>query len=139
MKKLLAAAAVAGLIVTPAAGQTDVAGKWEITFETPRGEITQIITFQQDSNTLTGTVERTGGSGGQRAGGGGRAGGRGGAAEIESGTVDGNSVSFVIVRSFVDRVFETQYDGTVDGDTITGTSTSRRGETPFTMTRITTD
>ena len=58
--------------------------------------------------------------------------------EIESGSIDGNTITFMVVRGFGDRVFEMEYRGTVEGYSITGTLTTMRGETEFTMTRVAT-
>ena len=56
--------------------------------------------MKQDGEKLTGTVS----------------GGRGGAAEITDGKVDGDKVSFTVVRKMQDREFKMQYKGTVSGD-----------------------
>ena len=139
MKRTLTLLATAGLFSLPLAGQANVTGKWEMTSQTPRGETTQIITLQQDGNTVSGTFERGAGGGGARGGGGGR-GGRGGGmgmtVEIQDGAVDGNTISFLVVRGRGDRSFEMEYSGTIDGDTITGVMSTMRGEMEFTMVRV---
>ncbi len=103
----------------------NVAGKWEMTTETPRGTMTTIFTFEQDGNTLTGTSE----------------GQRGGGVPISAGSVDGNVVTFTVVRGggnrgMGNRSMEMTYTGTVEGDTITGTMNTPRGEREFTMKRM---
>ncbi len=98
----------------------NVAGKWEMTNETPRGTMTTIFTFEQDGNTLTGTSE----------------GQRGGEIPISSGSVEGNVVTFTMVRGQGNRSMELTYTGTLEGDTITGTMSTPRGEREFTMKRV---
>jgi hypothetical protein len=59
-------------------------------------------------------------------------------------TLEGNKVSFTRSMTMGDRVMDTVYTGTIEGDTLTGTSTRSGGgmgngmgggETPFTGTR----
>lgn len=124
MKKMLAATVcvfVCLAVAAPAWTQeaANVAGKWEMTTETPRGSMTTTFTFQQDGNTLTGTA------GGQR-----------GETPISSGSVEGNVITFKVVRGMGNRNMETTYTGTLEGDTITGTMTTPRGEREFTMKRV---
>jgi len=97
----------------------NVAGKWEMTNETPRGTQTSTFTFEQDGDILTGTVAT------QR-----------GENPINSGSVDGNVVTFTIVRGMGERSMEMTYTGTLDGDTITGSMSTPRGEREFTMKRV---
>ena len=114
---VLACAAVAA----PAWAQetANVAGKWEMTNETPRGTMTSTFTFEQEGNVLTGTVET-----------------RGTSTEISSGTVEGNVITLTLVRAMGNRTRELTYSGTVDGNKITGTMSTPRGEREFTMTRV---
>ncbi len=109
------------LIGSPLLAQeaANVAGKWEMTSETPRGTQTSTFTFEQEGTVLTGTVE-----------------GRMGETPINSGSVEGNTITFTIVRGRGDRSMELTYSGTLDGDTISGTMTTPRGEREFTMTRV---
>lgn len=126
MKKLAGAmaAVVAGLVVASTAWAQEaetanVAGKWEMTSETPRGTRTSTFTFEQEGTVLTGTVE----------------GGRG-STPISSGSVEGNVITFKVVRGMGDRSMELTYTGTLDGDTITGSVSTPRGEREFTMRRV---
>ena len=96
-----------------------VSGDWEITSETPRGTMTRAVTFEQDGNTLTGSIETQGGS-----------------LPIQKGSVDGNKISFAVVVSRGGNSFEMTYKGTVDGDTAKGTFQTPRGEVPWTGRRI---
>src|SRR5919206_4310076 len=106
-KKLLFVTAVL-LVVALGAFAADVSGKW--TFEQPgRGgnpgrPVT--ITLKQDGSKLTGSVPGMG---------------RGGdnpppPAEIKNGKVEGDKVSFEVVREFNGNTMTTKYDGTVSGD-----------------------
>ncbi len=123
MKKILAAvtvALVALLVALPMQAQeSNIAGKWETTRETPQGTMTSTFTFVVDGNKLTGTV-----------------GSRMGDTEISEGSVDGNKISFKVVMSRGDRTIEMVYTGTVEGDTITGTMETPRGERPWTAKRV---
>ncbi|MEJ2237715.1 MAG: hypothetical protein P8X82_05420 [Gemmatimonadales bacterium] len=118
---IIAVGAMALMIAVPARGQEtgDVAGKWETTRETPRGTMTSTFTFQVEGNKLTGSI-----------------GSQMGDVEISEGTVEGNKISFKMVMSRGDRTFEMSYSGTVEGDTITGTMETPRGEVPWTAKRI---
>jgi hypothetical protein len=123
MKRILstlAGAAVALLLTVPAQAQdADIAGKWESTRETQRGVMTTTFTFEVDGTKLTGTV------GSQR-----------GDSDISDGTIEGNRISFKMVLTMGDRTIEMVYSGTVEGDTITGTMQTPRGEQPWTAKRV---
>jgi hypothetical protein len=123
MKKILAAmtvALVALLVAVPMQAQdADIAGKWESIRETQRGTMTSTFTFEVDGAKLTGTV------GSQR-----------GDSDISDGTIEGNKISFKMVLTMGDRTIELVYSGTVEGDTITGTMRTPRGEQPWTAKRI---
>jgi len=97
----------------------NVAGKWEMSSESQRGTQTSTFTFEQEGNVLTGTVD------GQR-----------GETPISSGSVEGNEITFTVVRGMGDRSQEFTYKGTVDGDTISGSTSTPRGEREFTMRRV---
>jgi hypothetical protein len=106
MKTLLLTALVG--IFAFAATAADVSGKW--TAEVPgRGGNMQTNTFvlKADGAKLTGTAN----------------GGRGGDAEISDGKVDGDNVSFVVVRDFGGNTVKISYKGKVSGDTIKFTRT----------------
>lgn len=115
-------AVVCLLLASPTWAQetANVAGKWEMTNQTPRGTQTSTFTFEQEGSVLTGSVE-----------------GRMGSTPISSGLVEGNVVTFSLVRSRGNsQTMEFKYTGTVDGDTITGSMTTPRGAREFTMTRV---
>ena len=118
---VLSCALVCLAVATPASAQEtgNVAGKWEMTNETPRGTQTSTFTFEQEGNILTGTVATPRGE-----------------SPISSGSVEGNVVTITIVRGMGDRSMELTYTGTLDGDTITGSMSTPRGEREFTMKRV---
>jgi len=105
-KKLLFVTTIL-LVVAIAAFAADVSGKW--TYEQPgRGggpgrPVT--ITLKQDGSKLTGSVPGMG---------------RGGAdvppSDIQNGKVDGDKVSFEVVREFNGNKMTSKYEGTVSGD-----------------------
>jgi hypothetical protein len=106
MKTLLLTALLG--IFAGAALAADVTGKW--TAEVPgRGGNMQTNTFvlKADGAKLTGTMN----------------GGRGGDAEIGDGKVDGDNISFIVVRTFNDNTFKIAFKGKVSGDTIQFTRT----------------
>lgn len=106
-KKLLFVTAIL-LVVAIGAFAADVTGKW--TYEQagrqggPARQVT--ITLKQDGNTLTGEVPGFG---------------RGGdnpppPMQIKNGKVDGDKVSFEVVREFNGNTMTTKYTGTVSGN-----------------------
>ncbi len=121
MKALQTIAALAFLAFTAAPLATaqesskqkavDVSGAWELTSESPRGTMTRTVTFKQDGTSLTGTMES-----------------RMGSMPIESGSVEGDKITFTVQFSRGDRQFEMVYKGTVDGDKAKGTFLTPRGD-----------
>ena len=107
--------AVLTIASAPVSAQ-NLAGMWEISYETGRGTRTQTLALAVDGMTLTGTVTFTGG--GRRGGGGG---GGPQSIEISDGTIDGNSFTFTVTRTFGDNSIVQSYSGTIDGMTLTGT------------------
>jgi hypothetical protein len=107
----------ATLFAVPLAAQApaNVAGKWEFTYSTQRGQSTVTVTFEQDGENLKGNAV----TGGQR----------GGTFEISKATIKGDALTFAIVRTFGENTFEQTFTGKVTGDTAEGTMTGggRRG------------
>ena len=95
------------LVVGLVAFAADVTGKW--TYDQPGrngGPARQMtITLKQDGSTLSGSVPGMG-RGGQEAP----------PVEIKNGKVDGEKVSFDVVREFNGNTMTTKYEGTVSGD-----------------------
>ena len=76
----------------------DIDGKWTATMQGRQGGTqTQTLMLMASGNTLTGSLD----------------GGRGGAVDISDGTIDGNNVSFKVVRNFNGNQFTQQYKGTL--------------------------
>jgi hypothetical protein len=89
-------------LLAVAAFAADVTGKW--TAEVPgRDGNTNTTTFnlKADGSTLTGTVS-----------------GRMGDTDITNGKIEGDNVSFDVVREFNGNSFTIHYKGTVSGDTM---------------------
>lgn len=103
MKHLLFAATLLALLVLPARA-ADIDGTW--TREAPGrggGTTTQTLMLKADGMKLTGSME----------------GGRGGAIQISDGKIDGNKVSFKVVREFNGNSITQMYSGTVSGKELT--------------------
>ena len=93
---------LAGCLATMTMMAADVTGKW--TAEMPGRDGTPMTTtmnLKADGATVTGTIS-----------------GRRGDTEISAGKVDGNNVSFDVVREFNGNKMTTHYVGVLDGDTI---------------------
>jgi hypothetical protein len=82
--------------------QTDVSGEWDLTMNTPRGEMTQTAKFVQEGETITVTMisqrgEATG-----------------------TGTIKGADIEWTITRDTPRGQFTITYKGKVEGNTMTG-------------------
>jgi hypothetical protein len=84
-----------------AAFAADVTGKWTYEMQGRNGAMTGTINLKADGSTLTGTVS-----------------GRGGDTEISDGKIDGDNVSFTVVREMNGNKVTMKYTGTVSGDGI---------------------
>ena len=129
MKKVYSMIAMMALMLFPVvlSGQDiDLTGDWEMTTESPRGEITQTIHIDQDGEKLTVTLQ----------GGMGRRGGQGGGEITAEGTIQGNKVEWSFTRNTPRGDFTTKYTGTVDGDTMSGeVDRGGRGTAPWSAKR----
>ncbi len=91
-----------GCLLAVAAFAADVNGKWTAEMEGRNGQTMTIgFNLKADGNTLTGTVS-----------------GRMGDTAISNGKVDGDNVSFDVVREFNGNSFTQHYTGKLSGDTI---------------------
>jgi hypothetical protein len=90
----------------------DIDGKWTGQFQGRRGTQTQTIMLKASGNTLTGSVE----------------GGQGGPVEIANGTIDGNNVSFSVVREFRGNKITQEFKGTLSEGVLKLTESGGRGE-----------
>jgi len=97
MTKQLSLTALLLLGISSAALAADIDGKWTAEVEGRRGTVTQTLMLNASGSNLTGSFE----------------GGRGGAVDISDGAIDGNKVSFKIIREFNGRQFTQQYRGTL--------------------------
>src|SRR5262245_95153 len=85
-----------------AAFAAEVDGKWKATFETPNGQTMQtMFDFKGEGSNLTGTVT-----------------GRTGEAKIQDGKIDGDTITFHVVRNFNGQDFKLGYKGKLAGDEI---------------------
>jgi|HubBroStandDraft_1064217.scaffolds.fasta_scaffold268619_2 hypothetical protein len=84
-----------------AAFAADVTGKWTYEMQGRNGAMTSTLNLKADGNTLTGTVS-----------------GRGGDTEISDGKIDGDTISFSVVREFNGNKMVMKYNGTVTPDGI---------------------
>lgn len=91
-----------GCLAAAAIWAADVSGKWTAEMQGHGGNtMTVNMNLKQDGDKLTGTVS-----------------GRNGDTDITDGHVDGDSISFKVVREFNGNQMTSMYKGHVDGDTI---------------------
>src|SRR5580700_11312696 len=76
----------------------DIDGKWTGQIQGRRGPQTETLMLKASDNSLTGTVQ-----------------GRGGPVEITNGKIDGDTVSFSVVREFGSNKITEEYKGTISG------------------------
>jgi hypothetical protein len=104
--KVLTLLALLGIFAFVAAA-ADVSGTYKAEVTTQRGTQNLTITLKADGSSLTGNITTPRGD-----------------TPIQDGKVDGNNVSFKIVRKMQDNEITVNYKGVVDGDTIKFTQTS---------------
>lgn len=90
-----------GSLVAVGLWAADVTGKWTAEMQTPNGTTTTTMNLKADGNNLTGTVS-----------------GRNGDTNITDGKIDGNTITFSVVREMNGNQMKMNYKGTVDGDVI---------------------
>lgn len=98
MKRLL----VLFVVMAISALAADLAGKWKANIETPNGAIESTFVFKVDGAKLTGTVTSE----------------MMGESQISEGKVDGENVTFAVVRDFEGNQFRINYKGKISGDEI---------------------
>jgi hypothetical protein len=115
-----AAVAVLTLVAAGAAQEkpANVAGKWEMSWEGPRGPQTSTLTLEQDGANLKGTMS-----------------GRRGDTPI-TGTVKGKNVTIVVERETPNGKFTQEFKGTVDGASMKGTFTMRENTIQWTAKKL---
>jgi hypothetical protein len=95
----------------------DIDGKWTAQIQGRRGTQTQTLMLKASGNTLTGSIQGRNGE----------------PIEISNGAIDGDNVSFTVVRDFRDNKITQEYKGTVSGGELKLTETGgRRGPTEVT-------
>jgi hypothetical protein len=99
--KILLIGAVVLLVLT-AAYAADVTGKWVAETQGRNGPTQTTFTFKVDGAKLTGTTQ----------------GAQGEPAEITEGKVEGDNISFVVVRKMGENEFKVTWKGKVSGDEI---------------------
>ena len=100
----------------------DATGKWSFETQGRNGPMTQTLNLKQTGGELTGTL----------------AGGRGGEVQISDGKVDGNNVSFTVVREFQGNKVTIKYTGVMSGDEMKLTIETGRGPQEVTAKRSST-
>ena len=98
MKRLIALL----LICAGAVLAADPTGTWKASIETPNGTIETTFALKVDGAKLTGTVTS----------------GQMGESDISEGKVDGDNISFAVVRSFNGNEFRINYKGKVSDSEI---------------------
>jgi hypothetical protein len=97
----------------------DVSGEWELTIQTPRGEMMMTAKFTQDGEKLT--VSMVGPRGGEATG---------------EGKIEGDAVEWSVTRKGPDgNEFTVTYKGKVEGTTMSGTAENPRGTADWKATK----
>lgn len=107
MKKIYSVIAMFSLLLIPVlltAQDVNVTGDWEMTSQSPRGEMTRTLNFDQDGEKIKVTME-----------------GFRGDEIIGEGTIQGNKIEWTMTMSTQRGDFTMTYKGTVEGDTMSGT------------------
>jgi hypothetical protein len=87
-------------LLAVAASAADIDGKWKAEFNTPDGQTrTTTFTFKADGDKLTGTVS-----------------GRQADTPISEGKINGDEISFAVVRNMGGEERKMQYKGKIAGD-----------------------
>jgi opacity protein-like surface antigen len=98
----------------------DVTGKWKTSFTTRNGDKREsIIELKADGNKLTGKMESQRGS-----------------VDITDGKVDGDNISFSVIRNFNGNEMKINYRGTVSGNEMKLTMEVNGNERETTATRV---
>ena len=114
MKWLLVLLAVFAMTAVAA----DVSGTWKATVETPNGTMETTFVFKVDSGKVTGTATM----------------GQMGESAISEGKVDGDTVTFAVVRQGPNGEFRINYSGKASGDEMKITGSIPAMDRTFEMT-----
>ncbi len=109
MKMLAAVLVAVAVALVPVAAQEakkiDITGQWEMTLESPQGQMVITANYKQEGETLTGTqVSEMGES-------------------PLKGTVKGADIEYTVTLDMGGQQMSIVHKATVDGDTIKGTAT----------------
>jgi len=105
--KIFAVGAAALLVLTASLWGADFAGKWAL----KAGEADITLTFKVDGTTVTGTVDNS----------------QVGPADIKEGKIEGDTVSFHVVRKMGESDLKIMWKGKIAGDEIKFTRQSQGG------------
>jgi hypothetical protein len=97
-----AALALGLFIASPAVAQTNLAGDWDVTINSPQGANTSKVTFKQDANKLDGMIKSPAGE------------------TPIAGTVEADEVKVAFTINFQGMPFEIKLNGKLVGDTMAG-------------------
>jgi hypothetical protein len=111
---LMALLALTGLVLLAA----DIDGTWTAETQGKNGPQTQTLTLMSKGTELTGKMDN---------------GGKGGPADISEGKVEGNNVSFKIVRDFGGKQVSQEFKGTLAGGELKGQMSGGRGPVDMTF------
>jgi hypothetical protein len=104
--------ALAGCLLAAMVWAADVSGKWTAQMQGRNGQTREVsLNLKADGETLTGTM-----------------GGRMGDTDISNGKIDGDTISFDVVREFNGNSMTMHYTGKVSGDEIHFTVARSGGE-----------
>jgi len=95
-----------------------VAGTYKLTMNTPMGVRTPTLILKEEGGTVSGTYA-----------------GQMGTTEFSGGMADGNNVKFDVSISPMGQEITLSFDGTIEGDSISGSVNTPRGASEFTGTR----
>jgi len=108
---LWAAFALFSTVLWVGAQTANVSGEWDMTIQTPRGEMSLTTKFTQDGEKLT--VSMVGPRGGEANG---------------EGTIQGTAIQWSVTRTGPEgNSFTVTYKGTVEGTSMSGTAENPRG------------
>jgi hypothetical protein len=110
-QRILLSMALVLMLLVASAWAADVTGKWVAESQGRGGQpSTTTFTFKAEGAKLTGSVTSPGFGGGEPT-----------VTEITDGKIDGDNISFVVVRKFGENEMKSTYKGKVAGDEITFT------------------
>ena len=107
---LLASATATDLSAQDASDFSAVLGAWEMTLETPRGSVTQTLTFVAEDDELTGTATAPNGT-----------------TQLQNVAFADGNLTFQVTRSMRNREITQSFTATIAGDQMTGTISGGRG------------